>query len=1347
MEFSEVIEILDRGSSIDVQSDCTFESLMIGKKTLERLRNANFERPSPVQAKAIPIGLLGRDMLVQAKSGTGKTLVFSVLAVENLDVRASYIQKVIVTPTREIAVQIRETVRKVSPTGSRTAVFVGGCPHKQNVYDLQTTHPQIVIGTTGRICQLLKMGAMDISRVDFFVLDEADKLMDDIFKDDINYLINALPPVRQVAVFSATYPRNLDQLLSTFLRDAALVRFNADDVQLVGIKQYVITKCTPMLEKLTSVLKSIRYVQALVFCDQIAKCEPIAAHLKSEGLDVTFVSSAMSQKDRQLAVDQLRMKRVKILVSSDLTARGIDAENVNLVVNIDAAANEETYFHRIGRAARFGAHGAAITLLEDEKAMRCFTALAYRGKVTTKRARLEELPQDLPKNTDFWDQLPFFIDFDKSVKREATNDLEKVPDRKTAIESLQKARAASGNGDVVTFKYDRNSMMAMKATSSEASEALETSKVTSPSGSDKENGENGENGAGDQEEEKEEVVVEKKTFKERLAELKANIEAKKVENAQKKGVKNEEKKAEKPVKFKFVPTRTIAKKKYYMRGELQHIRDAFTDAQWRNYAESKFDLSQEPFKDAFPKEPVAQEPEKLETPVEATRLSKKSAKNRNNKEKTRVIRYSRFKMIEVQMKHSRETWLEYVKGKWDTSEEPWVLDPSMRCSVSEQLRRQRRKEKEDRKKVVEERKAKREAERVELVASGRTTARVEIRETSWEEYKQRVRRQFEEKRSEQKDGETRRIGPVVPQRDPPQVYKNRVEMYKRRLAEQNAWLNHQIRIEDSKIGEIETQTENGDDEKVIVDAESQTEKVENQEEVEDEEYWDEEEVEWYEEEEEEEKAAPERLQQQMAQLGANYVRNINFQAAAQSYIDLMTSAFHRPKSHPKMPPAHAKKTGKKGGPSKAAAPDEDFDAILAELNMADAKAAAKEVTKKKTAQGKKGAGSSESDSPAAVAPAAAKQAWQAEIAAMTPIDEQFADGKFPHSKDETPYYLKGKDGRVATDRESNEEKKALDASYEETWQDYRRSAEAHRQVRQYVKSWIKPGMSMIDICERLETTSRRLIKENGLEAGLAFPTGCSLNHCAAHYTPNAGDTTVLQYGDVCKIDYGIHVRGRLIDSAFTVHFDPKFDPLVEAVREATNAGIRESGIDVRLCDVGEVVEEVMTSHEVELEGKTYVVKPIRNLNGHSIAQYRIHAGKTVPIVKGGEQTKMEENEIYAIETFGSTGKGLVHDDMECSHYMKNFELADEKIPLRLQKSKGLLNLIDKNFSTLAFCRRWIDRLGETKYLMALKDLCDKGIVDAYPPLCDVKGCYTAQWEHTILMRPTVKEVVSRGDDY
>ncbi|KAL5279295.1 METAP2 family protein [Megaselia abdita] len=362
-----------------------------------------------------------------------------------------------------------------------------------------------------------------------------------------------------------------------------------------------------------------------------------------------------------------------------------------------------------------------------------------------------------------------------------------------------------------------------------------------------------------------------------------------------------------------------------------------------------------------------------------------------------------------------------------------------------------------------------------------------------------------------------------------------------------------------------------------------------------------------------------------------------------------------------------------------------------------------------------------------------------------PISQLFPDGNFPEGEIVQYPVVKDKDDRTAQDRFTSEEKRALDRMHNDIYNELRQAAEAHRQTRQYMQKYIKPGMTMIEICEELENTARKLIGENGLEAGLAFPTGCSLNHCAAHYTPNAGDKTVLGYDDVCKIDFGTHIKGRIIDCAFTLTFNNKYDKLLEAVKDATNTGIREAGIDVRLCDIGAAIQEVMESYEIELDGKTYQVKSIRNLNGHSISPYRIHAGKTVPIVKGGDSTRMEENEFYAIETFGSTGRGLVHDDMDCSHYMKQFDTPF--VPLRLQSSKQLLGTINKNFGTLAFCKRWLDRAGATKYQMALKDLCDKGVVEAYPPLCDIKGCYTAQYEHTIMLRPSCKEIVSRGTDY
>jgi len=149
----------------------------------------------------------------------------------------------------------------------------------------------------------------------------------------------------------------------------------------------------------------------------------------------------------------------------------------------------------------------------------------------------------------------------------------------------------------------------------------------------------------------------------------------------------------------------------------------------------------------------------------------------------------------------------------------------------------------------------------------------------------------------------------------------------------------------------------------------------------------------------------------------------------------------------------------------------------------------------------------------------------------------------------------------------------------------------------------------------MEETNRRLIEASGLDCGIAFPTGASLNHCAAHWTPNIGDETVLKYDDVMKIDFGTHVRGIMTDCAFTVAFNPEYDELLTACKEATETGVRVSGIDARLGEIGAAIQETMESYEVTIKGKTYPVKSIDNLCGHSIGTYNIHAGKSVSIVK------------------------------------------------------------------------------------------------------------------------------------
>eukprot|EP01062_Namystynia_karyoxenos_P032337 TRINITY_DN2383_c0_g1_i4.p1 TRINITY_DN2383_c0_g1~~TRINITY_DN2383_c0_g1_i4.p1 ORF type:complete len:523 (+),score=190.87 TRINITY_DN2383_c0_g1_i4:226-1569(+) len=384
----------------------------------------------------------------------------------------------------------------------------------------------------------------------------------------------------------------------------------------------------------------------------------------------------------------------------------------------------------------------------------------------------------------------------------------------------------------------------------------------------------------------------------------------------------------------------------------------------------------------------------------------------------------------------------------------------------------------------------------------------------------------------------------------------------------------------------------------------------------------------------------------------------------------------------------------------------------------------------------------------AAAPSLIPQNWPE---CNVPVSKQFNVGEYPEGQ-VVQYHQD-----FNTWRNGNEEARCRERMESMRYDELRRGAEVHRQTRKWVQSWLKPGIPMIEITNKLEAKYRELIEaadlpchlveRDGLFRGGAFPTGCSINHVAAHWTPNTGDKTVLGEDDVVKFDFGTHINGRIIDCAWTHTFNPMYDPLKESVQKATEEGIRMAGPDARLSEIGAAIQEVMESYEVEIGKKIYKVKAIENLNGHSIEPFKIHAGKSVPIVKGREPgVKMEEGEVYAIETFGSTGKGHVYDDGECSHYMLNFD-SHAKTPIRNPKAKGLYQFIKKNFSTLAFCRKWLDQLGETRHLMSLRQLVDAGVVDPYPPLCDVKGCYTAQYEHTILLRPTCKEILSRGDDY
>lgn len=333
--------------------------------------------------------------------------------------------------------------------------------------------------------------------------------------------------------------------------------------------------------------------------------------------------------------------------------------------------------------------------------------------------------------------------------------------------------------------------------------------------------------------------------------------------------------------------------------------------------------------------------------------------------------------------------------------------------------------------------------------------------------------------------------------------------------------------------------------------------------------------------------------------------------------------------------------------------------------------------------------------------------------------------------------------------EPTEEQREMLASHPDL-RKMRRAAEAHRQVRRYIQPKIRPGIRLLDLAEQLEAKTRELLGDD-LKSGIGFPTGISINHCAAHDSAIPKDDRMILDGDVVKIDYGTHIDGHIIDSAFTVAFDPKFEPLLDASRDGTWAGIKAAGPDVLINEVSADIQEALESYEVELDGKVYPVKAIVNLGGHDINPYQIHGGALilpVPSTQPGLSTmRMKADQMYAIETFATTGAGMIHNDgdLDTSHFMREFD--PPRVPLRLRASRELLGHIMKTRNTLPFCSRWLERDFGPRWRAGMSELMRAKIVTSYPPLSDIRGSYTSQLEHTIYLHEYGKEVLSAGDDY
>lgn len=321
--------------------------------------------------------------------------------------------------------------------------------------------------------------------------------------------------------------------------------------------------------------------------------------------------------------------------------------------------------------------------------------------------------------------------------------------------------------------------------------------------------------------------------------------------------------------------------------------------------------------------------------------------------------------------------------------------------------------------------------------------------------------------------------------------------------------------------------------------------------------------------------------------------------------------------------------------------------------------------------------------------------------------------------------------------------------------DLRKAAECHKIIRRDIQNYIKPGTKIIDICNRIENGIIQILGKNDLKAGIAFPTGVSLNNIIAHDTANLNDTRVLEYNDICKVDFGCHVDGYIIDSAFSVAFNPEFENLLEASREATYTGTSMCGADAYIYDISSAIKEIIESYEVTISGKTYQVRPVSDLGGHGIDRYIIHSGDMILCSpyesKEYKSTRIQSNRQYAIETFATTGTGKMSKSrtLQSNHYMLN---KDNDTPYRgkLKTINTVYNWIQKNRSTLAFCPRWLENekiKGVGLSLGELSRKCNPPIVIEYPPLEDIPGSYVSHYEHTLYIHDYGTEVLSRGDDY
>jgi len=346
----------------------SFEELGLSPEITNALHDLGFEKPFPIQEKVIPILWSGNDVIGQAHTGTGKTAAFGLPILEIIDEANPAVQALIVVPTRELAMQVEKDINSYAKNTRKHALAVYGGVSIYAQLDALMDHPQIIVGTPGRLLDHIRSETLKLGNVTCVVLDEADRMLDMGFIEDVERILNTVKGKHQTALFSATVPENLLKLARKYMKNPLEVLIESDDLNVREIEQYyTFTDSKMKLETLIQLLRSERVGRAILFCRTKRDTFEIDRILYSRGISSVAINGDLTQDRRDWAMEAFEKGRRRILVATDLAGRGLDIDGVTHIINFDVPDDPYTYFHRIGRTGRAGKKGVAITIVSSDQ--------------------------------------------------------------------------------------------------------------------------------------------------------------------------------------------------------------------------------------------------------------------------------------------------------------------------------------------------------------------------------------------------------------------------------------------------------------------------------------------------------------------------------------------------------------------------------------------------------------------------------------------------------------------------------------------------------------------------------------------------------------------------------------------------------------------------------------------------------------------------------------------------------------------------------------------------------------------------------------------------------------------